>query len=106
MKRTPCEYAVWNGLPIIRKAIAECMINDYGFSQRETAMKLGVSPPAVSQYLSGRRGKMNISDKKVLKEIKISAERIIRQGDEILVSETCRLCKILTSKGIFPFFNL
>jgi predicted transcriptional regulator len=101
MKYTPCEYLVWHGLPVIRRAIAECMINDHGLSQRKTAKKLGVSAPAVSQYLSGRRGNMDISDKEIRKEINKSAERIILQGDEVLVSETCRLCKIFLSKKIF-----
>jgi len=103
MKHTPCEYIVWHGLPVIRRAIAECMINDHGLNQRKTAQKLGVSPPAVSQYLSGRRGNMNITDNEIRKEINLSAERIILQGDEILVSETCRLCKIFISKKFFSF---
>jgi predicted transcriptional regulator len=105
MKHTPCEYIVWNGLPIIRKEIAVSMINDYGLSQNESAEKLGISPAAVSQYLSGKRGKMKVVDKEVYKEINISAERIIQQEDEILVSESCRLCKIFTSKNLFPLGN-
>ena len=105
MKHTPCEYIVWNGLPIIRKEIAVSMIDDYGLSQKETAEKLGISPAAVSQYLSGKRGKMNIVDEELCKQINISAKRIIQQGDGLLVSETCRLCKILTSKNLFPLGN-
>ena len=105
MKHTPCEYIVWNGLPIIRKGIAVSMINDYSLSQKETAEKLGISPAAVSQYLSGKRGKMNVTDKEICKEISRSAKRIIQQGDEILVSETCRLCKIFTSNSLFPLGN-
>ena len=101
MKHTPCEYLVWNGLPIIRKEIAVSMIDDYGLSQKQTAEKLGISPAAVSQYLSGKRGKMNIVDEEMCKQINISAKRIIQQGDRILVSETCRLCKIFTSKKLF-----
>lgn len=102
MRHTPCEYIVWHGLPIIRKGIAVSMINDYGLSQKETAEKLGITPAAVSQYLSGKRGKMNITDKEIRKEINRSAEKIIQLGNEILVSETCRLCKIFTSKKLFP----
>jgi predicted transcriptional regulator len=101
MKHTPCEYIVWNGLPVIRKEIAVSMIDDYGLSQKETAEKLGISPAAVSQYLSGKRGKMNITDKELCKQINKSAERIIQQGDGILVSEICRLCKISASKKLF-----
>jgi len=103
MKQTPCEYIVWCGLPIIRKGLTESMINDYGLGQSETAEKLGISPAAVSQYLSGKRGKMNITDKEINKEFNRSAEKIIKLGDDILVSEICRLCRFLISKKIFSF---
>ncbi|MFE3845370.1 transcriptional regulator [Thermoplasmatota archaeon] len=99
MEQTPCEYIVWNGLPIIRKGIAESMINDYGLSQSETAEKLCVSPAAVSQYISGKRGKTTITDIEMREEINKSAERIIQQGDGTLGSEMCRLCKLFSSKS-------
>ena len=103
MKLTPCEYIVWNGLPVIRKGLTESMINDHGLSQSETAEKLNISPAAVSQYLSGKRGKKNISNKEIIIEISKSAERIIESADDILVSETCKLCRLLISKKIFSF---
>lgn len=104
MKRTTCEYMMWNGLPVIRKEIAESMIRDYGLSQKEAAEKLGITPAAVCQYISGKRGKIEIKNPFVLKEIKISAKNIIEDGgDDQVVSETCRICKILRST---PEFNL
>ena len=102
MKPTPCEYMMWNGLPVIRKEIAESIINNFGLNQKETAQKLGVTPAAVCQYLSKKRGKIKIVDKSILTEIDKSAERIIQSDGGIVVSETCRICKILISKGVFP----
>jgi len=102
MKQTPCEYMMWNGLPVIRKEIAESMINNFGLNQKEAAKKLGVTPAAVCQYLSKKRGKVKIVDKDVLIEINRSAERIIQQEGGAVISETCRICKILMAKGIFP----
>jgi predicted transcriptional regulator len=102
MKQTPCEYMMWNGLPVIRKEIAESMINDFGLNQKQAAQKLGVTPAAVCQYLSKKRGKIKIVDESVLVEINRSAERIIQQEGEAVISETCRICKILMAKGIFP----
>ena len=58
MRRTPCEYIMWNGLPVIRKEIAESMINNFGLNQKEAAEKLGVTPAAVCQYISKKRGKI------------------------------------------------
>ena len=72
MKRTTCEYMMWNGLPVIRKEIAESMINDFGLSQKDTAEKLGITPAAVCQYVSRKRGRINIVDNLILQEIKSS----------------------------------
>jgi len=95
---------MWNGLPVIRREIAESMIKDYGLTQKEAAKKLGVTPAAVCQYLSKKRGKIKILDKKILEEIRISAGRIIQNEKMVVTSETCRICKILRNSGVFSFF--
>ena len=104
MKQTPCEFMMWNGLPVIRRELAESMINNNNLTQKETAEKLGVTPAAICQYVSGKRGKIRIIDKKILKEIDSSARKIIEKGPSIVVSETCRICKIMRSSGIFSFY--
>lgn len=95
---------MWSGLPVIRKEIAESMINDYGLSQKEAAEKLGITPAAVCQYVSRKRGRIDISDQNVLKEIKSSAENIIEDGGESVLSETCRICKLLRASSQFNLF--
>ena len=95
---------MWNGLPVIRKEIAQSMINDYGLSQKEAAEKLGITPAAVCQYLSRKRGKIKINDKIVLKEIKVSAGTIITNSGDDVLSETCRICKLLRSRPGFDLF--
>ena len=93
---------LWNGIPVIRKEIAESMTKNFGLNQKEAAKKLGVTPAAVSQYLSKKRGKTKIIDQDILKEINTTAERIIMYDNINVVSETCRICQILRLKGIFP----
>jgi uncharacterized protein len=93
---------MWNGLPVIRKEIAEHMITNFGVNQKEAAEKLGVTPAAVCQYLSKKRGKIAIDDQELLTEIGISAQRILNDADADVIKETCRLCKICMTKGIFP----
>jgi len=105
MKQTHCEYIVWHGLPILRKEIARSMINNFGLIEKEAAEKLGIIPAAVSQYLSGKRGKIDITDAKILYEINISTERIINQGNGAVVTEICRLCKFFSSKRLFSFIH-
>jgi len=101
MKQTPCEYMMWNGLPAIRKEIANSMVNNYGLTQKEAAKNLGITPAAVCQYLSKKRGNIKIVDREILIEIDRSAEKIIEHKEQIVISETCRICKILMKKGIF-----
>ena len=79
------------------------MINDFGLSQKEAAHKMGVTSAAVSQYLSGKRGNIDINNIEILQEINKSAKNIIKKGNGIFVSEICRLCKLLSSKKIFTF---
>jgi len=101
MKRTPCEYVMWNGLPVIRKEIAERMITNFGLNQKEAAEKLGITPAAVCQYLGHKRGNVTIDDQEVIKEITVAAERLINKTDASVVEETCRICRLLMAKGIF-----
>ena len=101
MRRTTCEYMMWNGLPVIRKQIASSMINDFGLSQKETAEKLGITPAAVCQYLSKNRGKIDLTDDGLLDEIKISAKNIIDNGNGTIIPETCRICKLLRKSDEF-----
>ena len=105
MKRTPCEYLLWNLLPALRSEIARCMVNDFGLSQKEAAEKLEIQPAAVCMYLSDKRGKSNFKNKILLDEIKVSAKNIIEYEKKDIVTETCRLCKFIKSKGLFPFSN-
>jgi predicted transcriptional regulator len=105
MKRTPCEFLLWNLLPSIRSEIARSMVNDFGLTQKEAAAKLEIQPAAVCMYLSEKRGKSHFTNEFLLKEIKTSAEKIIKDKNVDIVIETCRLCKLIKSKGLFPFSN-
>jgi hypothetical protein len=94
---------MWNGLPVIRKEIAESMITNYELTQKDAAQKLGITPAAVCQYLSNKRGKIKILDEEILGEIKISAERIIQNDGNTILTETCRICRLLRSRGVFSY---
>ena len=103
MNQIPCEYIVWHVLPILRKEIAKSMIKDFGLNEKQAAENLDLTPAAVSQYLSGKRGKIDITDDKVINQIKISTERILNQGTEIIVPEICRLCKKKKTKNLTKY---
>ena len=103
MLETPCESMKWEGLPIIRKEIVKSMINEFGLNQKQAAEKLNLTPAAVCQYLSKKRGKISIIEDEILTEINNSAGKIIEQGEMIVTREICRLCKIMRKHGIQYF---
>jgi hypothetical protein len=80
------------------------MISDFGLSQKETAEKLGITPAAVCQYLSKKRGRSDIADEIILSEIKLSAKNIIINGNGHIILETCRICKLLRKSTDFDLF--
>ncbi len=92
MKRTPCEYIVWNILPCLRKRLAEVLLQK-GLRQKEIAEKLGVSSAAVSQYLSNKRGKMEDFGERISREVEKSADAILRGAN--VTDELCRICDII-----------
>jgi predicted transcriptional regulator len=78
------------------------MIINFGVNQKKAAEKLGVTPAAICQYLAHKRGNTKIDDQELLKEITLSAERILNNADVDVMKETCRICKIFQIKGVFP----
>jgi len=54
-KRFPCEIAVWRILPTIRSEIAK-QLASLGLPQMVISKRLGITQPAVSQYVTKKRG--------------------------------------------------
>jgi hypothetical protein len=55
IQRSPCETAVWQILPTIRSEVAK-ELTRLGLSQMEISERLGITQPAVSQYVTSKRG--------------------------------------------------
>ena len=94
--KSPCEQIVWDVLPSIRAAIAEELIKR-GISQQEVSRMLGITPPAVSQYLSKKRG-YNIEFREDIRQaIGVLAEDLIKEDIKgaDLVKRICSICRML-----------
>ncbi|MCK9407034.1 MAG: helix-turn-helix domain-containing protein [Methanothrix sp.] len=92
--KSPCEEIVWDVLPSIRAAIAEELIKR-GMSQKDVSRMLGITPPAVSQYVSKKRG-YNIEFREDIREaIGKLAEDLIEGEVDDLVERICRVCRML-----------
>jgi len=93
---------IWNGVPAIRKELAEKLIKQFGLSQREAAEKLGLTPAAICQYLSKKRGNTDVFDETIIQEITISAQRILNNDGTDAIIETCRICRLVQKKQTVP----
>lgn len=103
--KTPCEIIIWNIVPIIRKEFAKNLIEDHGLNQKKVADKLGITESAVSRYVSGKRGILEITDNEILNEIKKSSKKISDENGSTVIEETCRICRLLKSKEFVEGIN-
>ena len=108
--KLPCESAVWETLPSIRAAVAKELV-DRGLSQKEVSQLLKISPPAVSQYVSKKRGYSIAFSEEVNQAITRLADdmvgsdafdptdkiceicRMLREGEEVEVRDECEGCR-------------
>jgi predicted transcriptional regulator len=98
--QTPCEIITWKLLPVIRRELAKTLIKDHGLTQRKAAERLGLTEATVSRYISGKRAQVNRLNKRLSKEIKVSATRIIEGDTATVINETCRLCHLAQDAGV------
>jgi hypothetical protein len=80
-----CEIMAKKVLPAIRVAMVKVLVEDHGMTQSEAARRLGITQPAVSQYLSRARGS---NYQQVLKSLDLSP--LIAEISEKLVSGELR----------------
>lgn len=90
--KSPCEVIVWDVLPSIRAAIADELVKR-GLSQKEVSQLLGITPPAVSQYVSKKRGYNIQFAEEHKKSIERLAEDLIQGRVENLTDRICDICK-------------
>jgi uncharacterized protein len=96
--KSPCEEVVWDVLPSIRAAIAEELVKR-GLSQKEVSKLLGITPPAVSQYVSKKRGYNIVFEDEVRSEIEKLAGDLMQGPVDDLVPRMCVICRMLRDEG-------
>jgi len=92
--KSPCEEIVWDVLPAIRAAIAEELVRRE-LSQKEVSKLLGLTPPAVSQYVSKKRGYSMEFNEEVKADIVKLADDLIQDKVTNLTERICQICRDL-----------
>jgi len=84
------EIEYWYVLPSIRGLLAKELQNK-GLKQNEIAKVMHLTPPAVSQYLKGKRGREIKFDVQITNHIKLSANNLVKKGN--LLQELNDICQ-------------
>jgi predicted transcriptional regulator len=99
---TKCETVARHILPLYRALIAKELIEKHGYTQVQTAKKLGTTQAAISQYVTSKRGHKNISNYDTIAEdVQAAAVKTAKRLSEKDMSreefgETfCELCVVL-----------
>jgi len=93
----PQEIEVFYVLPAIRRELATCM-KSAGKPQKEIAKLLGVTEPAVSQYMSSKRASMLKFNDKLKSAICESSKRITSEVS--LMREVQRLLHLIRNERV------
>jgi predicted transcriptional regulator len=93
----PQEIEVWFVIPALRRDFALSM-KKHGLKQLAISKKLGLTVPAVSQYINGKRGKDIEFSLDIKKEIEKSVNNIINKNANSSY-EIIRITKIIRKKG-------
>ena len=99
--RPPCEIVVWYVIPSIRSELAKELLN-LGMKQKQISELLDITQPAVSQYISDKRGHGIKFDNHTQNMIRLLARDLINQdldkGD--IIRRVCEICKNIKSEEI------
>jgi uncharacterized protein len=85
---------VWEMLPSIRAAVAEELVKR-GLAQKEVSKMLGITPPAVSQYVSKKRGYNIEFGEEIKASIFRLADDLVEKKLENPVERICEICRMM-----------
>jgi len=102
--RPPCELVVKHYLPVIRSLIARELMDTHKLNQTQIAKLLGITQPAVSNYLSLIRGEADKTfDRREVREVAQEMAGDLVKGKLSLsdsIYTVCKLCVKLRSAGV------
>ena len=84
---------VWDVLPSIRAAVAEELVKR-GLAQKEVSKLLGITAPAVSQYVSKKRGYNIVLGEELKASISKLANDLMEKRVDSPVERICEICRM------------
>lgn len=105
--KPPCEIVVWYVIPAIRSELAKELLN-LGMRQKDVSELMDITQPAVSQYITDKRGSGIKLDDDVRKMIRDFA-RELSEGEATkaeLIGRTCAICKHVKTVDVLNQLNI
>ncbi len=105
--KPPCEIVVWYVIPAIRSELAKELLN-LGMKQKDVSELMDITQPAVSQYITDKRGsgiKLNEDVRAMIKQF----ARELSEGEATkadLISRTCNICKNVKTVDVLEQLNI
>ena len=105
--KPPCEIVVWYVIPAIRSELAKELLN-LGMKQKDVSELMDITQPAVSQYITDKRGsgiKLNEDVRAMIKQF----ARELSEGEATkadLISRTCSICKNVKTMDVLKQLNI
>lgn len=104
--KPPCEIVVWYIIPGIRSILAKELFN-LGMKQKEISGMLDITQPAVSQYLSDKRGNEVGFNDEIVEMTKELAHDLknekISQID--MIPRICEICRKSKAEDILCYLH-
>lgn len=99
--RPPCEIVVWYVIPSIRSELAKELLH-LGMKQKQISELLDITQPAVSQYISDKRGHGIKFDDHTQNMIRLLAKDLIEQDLDqgAIIRRVCEICKNVKAEEI------
>ena len=99
--KPPCEIVVWYVIPAIRSELAKELLN-LGMKQKDVSELMDITQPAVSQYITDKRGSGIRLKNEVRQMIKDFAFEL-STGESTkadLIPRTCSICKNVRASDV------
>lgn len=96
--KQPCEELVMEFLPAIRAELSKKLI-EKGYTQSKIAESLGISKPAVSQYVNNKRGTKLDLEEETRSRIESAAEKI-KNNEEEAKKQVCIICDFIKDQEL------
>jgi predicted transcriptional regulator len=94
---TKCERAAGDVLPRARALIARKLVEVYKLSRTEAAKRMGLTQPAISQYMKETRGRRQADGRGEFAELAGVVAKGLAEGSitkESIGMEMCRFCRL------------